>query len=88
VLDVPVPVIRARIRRSCRGQFGGKRCSARLARASACQWELVSALVRAYAVPIGPDWWPMVRRRSTVRFRKGVAGYGHFSNMEPNTSFG
>jgi hypothetical protein len=30
----------------------------------------------------------MVRRRSTVRFRKGAPGCEHFSNMEPSTSFG
>jgi hypothetical protein len=29
----------------------------------------------------------MVRRRSTVRFRKGAPGYGDFSNLEPSTSF-
>ena len=27
----------------------------------------------------------MVRRRSTVRFRKGAPGYVHFSNMKPDT---
>jgi hypothetical protein len=30
----------------------------------------------------------MVRRRSTVRFRKGAPGCERFSNMEPSTSFG
>jgi hypothetical protein len=30
----------------------------------------------------------MVRRRSTVRFRKGAPGHGRFSNMESGTSFG
>jgi hypothetical protein len=30
----------------------------------------------------------MVRRRSTVRFRKGAPGYGYFSNAEPSTFFG
>jgi hypothetical protein len=29
----------------------------------------------------------MVRRRSTVRFRKGAPGYENFSNMEPSTFF-
>jgi hypothetical protein len=33
-------------------------------------------------------WWSMVRRRSTVRFRKGAPGCEHFSNMGPSTSFG
>jgi hypothetical protein len=43
-------------------------------------------LVKACVAFTGTGWLSMVRRRSTVRFRKGAPGYEDFSNIELSTS--
>jgi hypothetical protein len=48
-----------------------------------------AALLIAMAILVGPvcgPRLPMVRRMSTVRFRKGAPGHGHLSNLEPSSS--
>jgi hypothetical protein len=71
------------IRRSSRGAIWGAECSrAGLVSASLCWREPVFSLLRRYAAAVGTGWLAMVRRRSTVRFRKGALQVkGYFSNL-------
>src|ERR1700722_8752761 len=62
--------------------WGAKRSPWALIGARLRQRELAFCLLRASTALTGTVWWSMVRRRSTVRFRKGALGYEHFSNMK------
>ena len=50
--------------------------------------ELPSGLLKASAAPTGTCWLSMVRRRSTVRFRKGAPRSGVFFDTDPVTPVG
>jgi hypothetical protein len=70
--DAQVCPVRAKCR-SLRGAFWGAKCSLwGLVWARLRQRELAFCLLRASAALTGTVWWSMVRRRSTVRFRKGA----------------
>ena len=61
------------------GAIEGAECRPPVPAGASLRWrERVSGLVRAYMGATGTLWWPMVRRRSTVRFRKRAPGYERF----------
>jgi hypothetical protein len=68
------------------GAIWGAECRQReLAVACDSQRQPVSSLFRGYMTVTGTAWPSMVRRRSTVRFRKGAPGHGSFSSIQPGT---
>jgi hypothetical protein len=70
-----------------RGRLGGKAVLAP-AISGLCQlvWDGVCPGQLGFALMVA-RWLFMVRRRSTVRFRKGAPGQGLVSNAEPKTFF-
>jgi hypothetical protein len=65
--------------RLLRGAFWGAKSSLQgLTWARPRSRELVFCLLRGSAALTGTVWWSMVRRRSTVRFRKGLSSDGFF----------
>jgi hypothetical protein len=67
------------------GRSSGNSCSRRLSRACERWCGLVFLLVTCPTCGHGTLQLPMVRRRSTVRFRKGALGHGAFSSIQPGT---